>query len=110
MGYTDVVPFACGACKAEAMEIKIAVDVEPDSDSDEARAQVLRCSACGRGALGIYEESRRGRLDSESWRHWGWIVDDDVITTATERLQAEPRPTAEQWRAIARGGQSFNIS
>lgn len=101
--------FACEACKATTLAIVLAVEVEPDDDSDEASAQILRCDTCGAGALGIYEESRRGRLDRESWRHWGWFVGDDVIASAEAKLRATPRPTAEEFCALARGGQSFNI-
>jgi hypothetical protein len=99
--------FTCDACKAKTLAIVLAVDIEPDDDSDEARGQILRCTACAAGALGYYEESRRG--SGESWHHWAYLVGDDVIATAETALRGKPRLTSAAFRALAGGATSFNL-
>ena len=57
-----------------AMEIVQSLELPPDSRSDEITLQLLECRQCGFRGLAVYEESRRGPFDSESWEHAGWHV------------------------------------
>ena len=74
--------FACPKCSIDdSLVIVIAIELAPDSRSDEISLQILRCSNCGFRGLAVYEESRRGALDSEAWEHTGYQVEEDVVNT-----------------------------
>jgi len=55
------------------------MELPPDTRSDEITLQILMCMSCGFNGLGVYEESRRGALDSESIDHRGYRVDSSLI-------------------------------
>jgi hypothetical protein len=63
--------FLCPACGRPALTVEAALDLPPDARSDEIRVQLLRCGACDARGVGVYEESRRGALDSDSFEHSG---------------------------------------
>ena len=74
--------FACPKCSIDdSLVIVIAIELAPDSRSDEIVIQVLQCGRCGFRGLAVYEESRRGALDSEAWEHTGYQVEEDVVNT-----------------------------
>jgi len=71
--------FVCPKCLGASMKITSSIELPPDSRSDEITVQTLKCSKCGFAGLGIYEESRRRRLDSESFHHHGYHMDDSAL-------------------------------
>ena len=71
--------FVCTKCLGASMKITSSIELPPDSRSDEITVQTLKCSKCGFAGLGIYEESRRRRLDSESFHHHGYHMDDSAL-------------------------------
>ena len=74
--------FACPKCSIDdSLVIVIGIELAPDSRSDEIVIQVLQCGRCGFRGLAVYEESRRGALDSEAWEHTGYQVEEDVVNT-----------------------------
>jgi hypothetical protein len=48
------------------------ITLPPDSRSDDILLQTVRCGQCGFRGAAVYEESRRGDMDSESWDHRGY--------------------------------------
>lgn len=78
--------FRCPSCKKATLEITVAVDLGPDGNSDENMLQTVECASCALQALAIYEESRRGSLDSESWHHDGWHVAPAVFARVKKTL------------------------
>jgi hypothetical protein len=67
------VAFSCAECgTAGSLDIVQSIVLAPDSRSDDIILQLVRCRQCRFRAAAVYEESRRGRLDSESWEHIGY--------------------------------------
>lgn len=75
--------FLCPQCQHETLGIEHTLELPPDSLSDEIMLQLIRCATCGFAGAGVYEESRRGALDSESWHHDGYTLP----TADLQRLQ-----------------------
>lgn len=64
----------CPVCKTVAFKCQLYIELPPDGRSDEITIQVLTCEKCELQVVGVYEESRRGALDSEAWEHTLWRV------------------------------------
>jgi hypothetical protein len=84
--------FVCPRCLGGSMKIISSLELGPDSRSDEITVQILKCSKCGFAGLGIYEESRRGKLNSESIHHRGYYVDDSNLASIEEIISQCPNP------------------
>ena len=84
--------FVCPQCRAGLMKIILSIELPPDSRSDEISVQILKCLKCGFAGLGIYEESNRGRLDSESVHHRGYYVDGSTLTSIEKLIGQCPNP------------------
>jgi len=67
-------PFACPDCRRMELRIGLRIELPSDSRSDEIAVQIVECSGCGFRGGAIYEESRRGALNSESWEHSGYLM------------------------------------
>lgn len=68
--------FQCPDCsKAESLKITSTLQLPPDSRSDEIILQVLKCSSCDFAGIALYEESRRGAMDDDSYDHTGYRMD-----------------------------------
>ena len=84
--------FVCPQCSGVSMNINKSIELPPDSRSDEIAVQTLKCLKCGFYGLGVYEESRRGSLDSESVDHRGYYVDDCTIASIEKMIGQCPEP------------------
>ena len=82
----------CPACQQASLMVVARLELPPDARSDEIAVQVLSCSRCDAKALGIYEESRRGALDSESWSHLGYPMEPEAADALAARLARCPHP------------------
>jgi hypothetical protein len=72
--------FQCPDCKnRKTLQIIERIELPPDSRSDEITLQIVRCQRCQFEAVAIYEESRRGALDSESFDHYGYTIGQDEL-------------------------------
>ena len=78
--------FICPRCRGVSMKITSNIDLPPDSRSDEVSIQIIKCSKCGFAGLGIHEETRRGKLDSESVNHRGYYLDDSTLASLEKRI------------------------
>ena len=68
-------PFVCPDCSRHgSLNIVLSIELPPDSRSDEITIQIVECSDCRFAGIAVYEESRRGPLDSESFHHTGYHV------------------------------------
>jgi len=88
----SIMEFACPRCRGGSMRITSSIELPPDSRSDEITVQILKCSKCGFAGLGIYEETRRGRLDSESIHHRGYYVDDSTLASIERMISKCLKP------------------
>jgi len=71
--------FLCPQCGAYGLEIVKAMDLLPDNRSDDVILQIVECNSCSFKGLSLYEESRRGGMDSESWDHTGFCTTDTAV-------------------------------
>lgn len=86
-------PQGCGVCKAtNAIKVLQTLVLPPDSRSDDIILQVVKCARCGFKGLAVYEESRRGALDSESWSHTAYRVASKELKTIAAAIRACPSP------------------
>ena len=68
------------------------MELAPSGDDDEITVQVLKCESCDLLAMGVYRESRHGRLDSESWHHQGFVLEDESLEKLMEAMLACTAP------------------
>jgi hypothetical protein len=59
----------CSNCNKPYLQITLSADIDPGYNFDERTIQIIECASCDFKGIGIYEESRRGSLDSESFNH-----------------------------------------
>jgi hypothetical protein len=74
------------------MSISASIELPSDSRSDEITVQILKCPKCGFAGLGIYEETRRGRLDSEIVHHRGYYSNDSTLVSIEKMINQCPKP------------------
>lgn len=83
-------PFECPGCKTGSLEITRSLEVPPGPDDDEMSVQLLHCSGCGFDGLAVYREDRRGGLDSESWTHDGYQINDSALQLLRKAIESCP--------------------
>jgi len=76
-----------------SLNITLSLELPPDSRSDEITLQVVECSHCEFRGVAIYEESRRGALDSESWQHDGYRVALGDLQALIHTMRQCPEPS-----------------
>ncbi len=86
-------PFQCPECSTRTLKITHKLELPPDSRSDEITLQIVECSRCNFGAIAIYEESRRGALNDDSFDHTGYRIGADDLAALRKAIRACPRPT-----------------
>jgi hypothetical protein len=84
--------YICPECGAGELRIAAALELPADSMSDEITVQVVACGSCGARAAAVYEESRRGRLDSDCWIHAGYRIPADRAAELLALIQSCPQP------------------
>ena len=86
-------PFACPECANPAsLSITSSIELPSDSRSDEIGLQVVKCARCGFRAAVVYEESRRGSLDSEAVDHTGFRLPREALDSLVAGIAACPDP------------------
>ena len=85
-------PFQCPECRQSALRITHRLELPPDARSDEITLQVVRCSQCRFEGLAVYEESRRGALDDESYSHTGYEAKKAALSALKVAIARCPDP------------------
>ena len=85
-------PFFCPDCETSNLAIWLSIELPPDSWWDEISLQIVECSRCGFKGAAIYQESRRGSLDSEAVKHVGLKLDQQHLKARIEAISACPAP------------------
>ncbi len=85
-------PFLCPQCKQPQLNITSKIELGPDSRSDEIMLQIVKCYQCGFSGIAVYEESRRGSLDRESFTHYGYRVSSADLGALRELIKNCPDP------------------
>jgi hypothetical protein len=83
------------------MEVVGSLELPADSWWDEITLQALACTRCAFRGLAVYEESRRGALDSEAVNHRGHRVKGDAVTALLAGIAACPAPRDSSCRCAA---------
>jgi hypothetical protein len=78
------------------LKITARIELPPDSRSDEIALQIVVCSQCRFAGIAVYEESRRGALDSESFTHVGYRASAEDVRRLRRMIQQCPEP--RNWR------------
>ena len=86
-------PFLCPECSTKSLRITSKLELRSDSRSDEIALQIIECSRCDFAGIAVYEESRRGALDSESVDHSGYRVSSDDLEMLRKTIKRCPKPT-----------------
>jgi hypothetical protein len=85
--------FQCPNCSNKrSLQIVARIELPPDVRSDEIALQILNCSSCDFQGVGIYEESRRGALGSESYDHYGFTLPKVEFSALQAKVKRCPRP------------------
>jgi len=85
--------FRCPACQgARSLRITSSLELPPDSRSDEITLQLIKCSRCDFVGVAVYEESRRGALDDDSFHHFGYPVSQAHWDRLRELMERCPDP------------------
>ena len=86
-------PFRCPDCDTPgSLKITHRLELPPDANWDEIALQIVRCSRCGFMGLAVYEESRRGALDSEIVHHSGYSIDGEDLKSILGMIRKCPEP------------------
>jgi hypothetical protein len=93
--------FICPDCSGKRLRIASSLELAPDSWWDEITLQVLKCSDCRFRGAAVYEESRRGALDSEAWNHRGHRLPEALMRILVEDIAACPEPRNADCRCAA---------
>ena len=90
---------SCGECKkTNTLQITQSLVLPPDSRSDDIILQVVKCASCGFHGLAVYEESRRGGMDSESWSHSAYRVSNRDLKVVTAAIRSCLSPKNQRCR------------
>ena len=85
-------PFLCPECSTRQLHITTKIELGPDNRSDEIMLQIVRCYRCNFWGIAIYEESRRGSLENESFLHYGYHVGRADLRALQEIIKECPEP------------------
>jgi hypothetical protein len=95
------VPFRCPECSHSSLKIERRIELPPDSRSDEIALQIVTCSQCGFAGIAVYEESRRGALDSESVDHRAYRTTPADLKIIRQAIRACPKPRDNRCRCAS---------
>ena len=85
--------FQCPNCGGKkTLRIINSIELAADMRSDEISLQVLHCKNCKFEALGVYEESTRGALISESVDHYGYKCEPEQMRFVKSLIKRCPAP------------------
>ena len=84
--------FQCPSCSRPQLNITAVLELPADSRSDEIALQIVECAHCGFEGIAVYEESRRGALDSDSFDHAGYEVAADDLARLRDDIAHCPDP------------------
>mgnify|MGYP001473485810 CR=1 FL=1 len=85
-------PFICPQCETAHLVITHSLALPPDNRSDEIILQLMQCNTCLLKALAVYQESRRGAIDHESWDHSDYLISVEDWESVQTILIACPQP------------------
>ena len=95
-------PFLCPECSCRgSLRVVLRIELPPDSRSDEIALQTVECSNCGFAGIAVYEESRRGSLDEETFHHTGYHLPRSDLQDLRRAIRSCPDPANSRCRCSA---------
>lgn len=91
----------CPDCGNAALSVGQGIELPPDRWSDEITLHTVCCTSCPFYGVAVYMESRRGALNSESWKHYGYHVTHSVHELLRDAIAQCPNPGKWQCRCPA---------
>ena len=96
------VPFHCPKCSwPRSLRIISSLELPPDARSDEINIQIIQCRNCGFNGLAVYEETRRGSLETEHIHHTGYHVEEENLNELMKMIKGCPQPMNHDCGCIA---------
>jgi hypothetical protein len=80
----------CPACSLDSLTITSKIELPPNERSDEVTLQLIECKKCGFQGVAVYEESRRGKIDSDTFSHRGYTVSSELLNKIKEMINHCP--------------------
>jgi hypothetical protein len=94
--------FTCPECRAgDALRIVRSLELPSDARSDEITLQIVSCNRCRFAGIAVYEESRRGALDDDSFDHTGYRVSKRDLAALRRAMASCPEPRNPRCRCPA---------
>lgn len=93
--------FICPDCSGRRLRIASSLELPPDRWWDEIALQVVECPDCGFRGAAVFEESRRGALDSEASNHRGHRLPPALLQSLVQGIAACPEPRNPDCRCAA---------
>jgi len=86
--------FLCPKCSHPGKTLKTTnlIELPADARSDEITLQVVECAECSFKGIAVYEESRRGALDQDSFSHTGYSIANKDLDEIRRLLRSCPDP------------------
>ena len=104
--------YICPRCLGQGtLEINQSIHLPPDNRSDDVVVQILDCQSCQYRGGAIYQESRRGGLDTESWEHLGYVVNKvqlDALAALIAGCNDQQNPACPCQVHVLLGAADFN--
>ncbi len=85
--------YVCPECSNRNLSSALRIELAGDSRSDEIAVQIIACPSCNFAGVAVYEESRRGAIDSESWEHTGYRIEKAEWLRLTGMILKCPQPS-----------------
>ncbi len=83
--------FQCPECKdQQSLEIEASLQLFKGRCDNEITLQIVVCQRCQFIGAAVYEEGRRGSVDTRAWKHVGYIFDDADLGELRALIQACP--------------------
>ena len=99
-------PYCCPECETPGcLNVANRIELPPDIRSDAISFQTVECSQCDFAAIAVYEESRRGALDRESFDYTGYYVSADDLESIKIAIGQCPQP--DNWRCLCPAHHAF---
>lgn len=85
--------FICPDClNSGSLEILESLQLPADERSDDITIQIIACENCRFRGLAIYEESRRGSWDEDTFEHSGYRLDAVKLEELIALIRRCPNP------------------
>jgi len=91
----------CPACSRNSLTITSKIELPPNERSDEVTLQLIECNKCGFQGIAVYEESRRGKINSDTFSHRGYKVSSELLNKLKEIVDQCPDPNNSKCRCKA---------